>query len=133
MLGVERLMAWGLVLSFAVGALCALRVPILHFTIIVLAIVVGYAVMNIGTGSSAIDILSWAALLAVILEAGYIFPHLLFYVVYVKLLGRERRRSPDLGSGFFSYSPFSGHQDKMLPSAPEGVNAETKAGPRIQD
>ncbi|QND45352.1 hypothetical protein HB780_06270 (plasmid) [Rhizobium lusitanum] len=126
-------MAWGLVLSFAVGALCALRVPILHFTIIVLAIVVGYAVMNIGTGSSAIEIISWAALLAVILEAGYIFPHLLFYVVYVKLLGRERRRSPDLGSGFFNYSPFSGHQDKMLPSAPEGANAETKAGQRIQD
>ncbi|MEZ2218587.1 hypothetical protein [Rhizobium sp. RCC_161_2] len=126
-------MAWGLVLSFAVGALCALRVPILHFTIIVLAIMVGYAAMQIGTGSSVTDILLWSALLAVVLEAGYVFPHLLFYVVYVKLLGRDRRRSSDIGSGFFSYSPFRGHQDKMLPSAPEGVKAETKAGPRIQD
>ncbi|EJK86703.1 hypothetical protein MOV66_06210 [Agrobacterium sp. SHOUNA12C] len=126
-------MAWGLVLSFAVGALCALRVPILHFTILVLAIMVGYAVMNIGTASSAIEVFSWTALLAVILEAGYVFPHLLFYVVYVKLLGRDRRRSSGIGSGFFNYSPFRGHQDKMLSSAPERVNAETKSRPRIQD
>jgi hypothetical protein len=133
MLGVERLMAWGLVLSFAVGVLCALRVPILHFTLIVLAIMVGYAVMNIGTGSSVTEILAWSALLAVVLEAGYVFPHLLFYIVYVKLLGRDRKRSPEIGSGLFAYSPFRGHQDEMLPSAPERVNAETKAGPRIQD
>ncbi|HEY0122522.1 MAG TPA: hypothetical protein VGC14_12320 [Rhizobium sp.] len=126
-------MAWGLVLSFVVGALCALRVPILHFTIVVLAIMVGYAVMNIGTGSSVTEICAWSALLAVVLEAGYLFPHLLFYVVYVKLLGRDRRRSPEIGSGLFAYAPFHGHRDEMLPSAPEGVNAETKAGPRIQD
>jgi hypothetical protein len=126
-------MAWGLVLSFVVGALCALRVPILHFTIVVLAIMVGYAAINIGTGSSVTQIFVWTALLAIVLEAGYVFPHLLFYVVYVKLLGRDIRRSPDVGSGLFAYSPFRGHRDEMLSSAPEGVNAETKARPRIQD
>lgn len=126
-------MAWGLVLSFAVGALCALRVPILHFTIIVVAIMVGYAVMNIGTSSSVTEILAWSMLLAIVLEAGYVFPHLLFYLVYVKLLGRDRPRSPGMGPGFFTYGVFRGHQDKMLPSAPEGANAETKAGQRIQD
>lgn len=100
-------MAWGLVLSFVVGALCALRVPILHFTIIVLAIMVGYAAINIGTGSSVTQIFVWTALLAIVLEAGYVFPHLLFYVVYVKLLGRDIRRSPGVGSGLLPIARFA--------------------------
>jgi len=133
MLGAERLMAWGLFLSFAVGVLCALRVPILHFTIIVVLIIAGYVMANIGSGRSAAELASWSAILAVVLEAGYLFPHLLFYLVYVKLLGRDRSRLPaQTKSGLFASSPFHGLSDRSPQAEPESRKAE-KAQPRIQD
>lgn len=126
-------MAWGLIISFAVGVLCALRVPILHFTIIVLIVMVGYALANIGSGSSALHILRWSFVLAVVLEAGYIFPHVLLYVVYVKLLGRDIRRSTSqTGSRFFAHDLFRGRPEDGLSPKAEGASAD-KARPGMQD
>jgi len=126
-------MAWGLIISFVVGVLCALRVPILHFTIIVVIVMVGYALANIGSGNSAIDIVAWSFILAAVLEAGYIFPHVVFYVVYVKLLGRDLGRSrSQTGSRFFAHDLFRGHSDDRLSAKAESASVD-KAGHGIQD
>lgn len=126
-------MAWGLIISFAVGVLCALRVPILHFTIIVLIVMVGYALANIGSGNSAINIIGWSFILAAVLEAGYIFPHVIFYVVYVKLLGRDLGRSgSQTGSRFFAHDLFHGHSAERLAAKAESASVD-KAGRGIQD
>lgn len=126
-------MAWGLIISFAVGVLCALRVPILHFTIIVLIVMVGYAIANIGSGNSVLAVIGWSFILAAVLEAGYIFPHVLFYVVYVKLLGRDLGRpSSQTGSRFFAHDLFGGHSDERLSAKAERVSAD-KARHGIQD
>lgn len=126
-------MAWGLIISFAVGVLCALRVPILHFTIIVLIVMFGYAIASVGSGSSALGIIGWSFILAAALEAGYIFPHVLFYIVYVKVLGRDLRRpTPHSGSGFFVPDLFRSHPDDGLSPKVESVSVD-KGRPGMKD
>ncbi|GAC1045786.1 hypothetical protein [Rhizobium sp. No.120] len=126
-------MAWGLIVSFVVGALCALRVPILLFTIIVLVVMVGYALSNIGSDSSALDIAAWSFILAAVLEAGYIFPHLLLYIIYVKVLGRDIGRSKSRnGSDLFSSNLFKAHSDARLSAKAERGGVD-KARPGIHD
>ena len=126
-------MAWGLIVSFVVGALCALRVPILLFTIIVLVVMVGYALSNIGSDSSALDIAAWSFILAAVLEAGYIFPHLLLYIIYVKVLGRDIGRSKSRnGSDLFSSNLFKAHSDARLSAKAERGGVD-KAHPGIHD
>ncbi|MBB3569114.1 hypothetical protein [Rhizobium sp. BK491] len=126
-------MAWGLIVSFVVGALCALRVPILLFTIIVLIVMVGYALSNIGSGSSALDILAWSFILAAVLEAGYIFPRVLLYVIYVKVLGRDIGRSNSRnGSDLFTNNLFQAHSDARLSAKAERGGVD-KARPGMPD
>lgn len=126
-------MAWGLIVSFVVGALCALRVPILLFTIIVLIVMVGYALSNIGSGSSALDILVWSFILAAVLEAGYIFPRMLLYVIYVKVLGRDIGRSNSRnGSDLFTSDLFQARSDARLSAKAERGGVD-KARPGMRD
>ena len=126
-------MAWGLIVSFVVGALCALRVPILLFTIIVLIVMAGYAFANIGSGSSALDIALWSFILAAVLEAGYIFPRLLLYIIYVKVLGRDIGRSKsNNGSDLFARNLFQAHSDGRLSPKAERASVD-KARPGMQD
>lgn len=126
-------MAWGLIVSFVVGALCALRVPILLFTIIVLIVMVGYALSNIGSGSSALDIIAWSFILAAVLEAGYIFPRMLLYVIYVKVLGRDIGRSNSRnGSDLFTSDLFQARSDARLSAKAERGGVD-KARPGMPD
>ncbi|MGV1760061.1 hypothetical protein [Rhizobium sp. P44RR-XXIV] len=125
-------MAWGLIISFAVGVLCALRVPILHFTIIVLIVMVGYSLANIGSANSTLDNIGWSFVLAAVLEAGYIFPHVLLYLVYVKILGRDLNRSPKQRSGLSAYNLFRVHSNDRLSAKAEGTGPD-KARRGMQD
>jgi hypothetical protein len=105
-------------------------VPILLFTIIVLIVMVGYALSNIGSGNSALNIVAWSFILAAVLEAGYIFPRLLLYIIYVKVLGRDIGRSKSKnGSDLFSSNLFQTHSDaRFSPKAERGRVDKARPG-----
>ncbi|KQV70495.1 hypothetical protein ASC90_09460 [Rhizobium sp. Root1220] len=86
-------MGWEFVVAFLVGAACALRMPVLVFTIVVLIVLIAYAAASYTTGSSALSSMIWAFIFAAVLEAGYLVSHGILYLVYVKGAGRERKRS----------------------------------------
>lgn len=83
---------WALTLSFLVGAVCAVRLPVLLFTVIVVIVVVAFA--SFITASSTTETVIWAFIYAGVLEAGYLFVHCLFYLVYVRRAARTNKRSP---------------------------------------
>jgi hypothetical protein len=85
-------MPWALLISFAIGALCAARIPVLHFTVLVAAVMGAYASIGIATASPALNTVLWAAIYAVMLEAGYMFSHLLYYLIVVKVIKRDAKK-----------------------------------------
>lgn len=86
-------MPWALLISFVVGALCAARIPVLHFTILVLAVMIAYAFIGTSSGGGVIDRVLSCAAYAVLLEAGYMFSHLLYYLIVAKLIKRDNKAS----------------------------------------
>lgn len=84
-------MAWTLTVSFLVGAILAVRMPVLIFTLIVLGVMVAYALTSVSTGTSVLISVACAFLFAAVLEAGYLCSHGLFYLLYVRQGGEERR------------------------------------------
>ncbi|WP_105426788.1 hypothetical protein [Neorhizobium tomejilense] len=85
-------MTWALVIAFIIGLLCAARLPILIFTLFVLAVVIVLATTAIVLDYSISDTLTWAFLAAVALEAGCVAMNGIFYLLYVRrrVNGREQ-------------------------------------------
>ena len=86
-------MAWALVISFIIGALCAIRLPILIFTLIVALVVVVFSLTGAALGYSFSTIANWSVLLASALEAGCMATHAFFYVAFVRRKSVEKKRS----------------------------------------
>ncbi|CDN58103.1 Hypothetical protein RG1141_PA12710 (plasmid) [Neorhizobium galegae bv. officinalis bv. officinalis str. HAMBI 1141] len=86
-------MTWDLVIAFIVGLLCAARLPILIFTLVVLAVVIILATAAIVLDYSVSDALTWASLVAVALEAGCVAMNGIFYFLYVRRRVNEREQS----------------------------------------
>lgn len=88
-------MGWIIASCFVVGAVCASRIPVLIFALIVLCsslIVFGASSLAGGTAWSSIG---YAVLVAVVLEAGYVAGHLLLYLYFSRHAGRSKTRSDD--------------------------------------
>jgi len=77
-------MGWAFAICFVIGAICALRLPILIFTLIVVFVMLGYAIVGVTTGSGILAAIAWAMALATLLEAGYLFTHAILYCVYTR-------------------------------------------------
>lgn len=86
-------MTWVLVIAFIIGLLCAARLPILIFTLFVLAVVIILATTAIVLDYSISDALTWAFLVAVTLEAGCVAMNGIFYLLYVRRRVNEREQS----------------------------------------
>ncbi|RZI60640.1 MAG: hypothetical protein EOP14_00420 [Pseudomonas sp.] len=84
-------MIWALVLSASIGAICAVRLPIVIFTFISTVVVIGFMIIAALARLSALEVLGWAFLLSIALAAGCMITHLLLYALYV----RGRRESED--------------------------------------
>ncbi|MBO9196849.1 hypothetical protein J5277_22315 [Rhizobium sp. 16-449-1b] len=85
-------MPLAIVIAFIVGAVCAVRLPVLIFTLIVALVVVVFAVTSHGLGDSIGSSVLWGLAYAAALEAGYVFAHCLFYMVYVRRSSREDKQ-----------------------------------------
>ncbi|MDP9811581.1 putative membrane protein [Rhizobium tibeticum] len=77
-------MAWALLVSFVIGAICALRMPILVFTLVVVAVILTCAIASYSTGSTFLHSIGWGLLFAAVLEAGYLFTHGVLYFLYAR-------------------------------------------------
>ncbi|KKX24482.1 hypothetical protein [Rhizobium sp. LC145] len=86
-------MTWALVISFIIGAFCAIRLPILIFTLIVILVVFVFALTGIGLGYSLPTIAFWSFLLVASLEAGCAATHAFFYVMFVRRQAIEKKRT----------------------------------------
>ncbi len=86
-------MTWDLVIAFIVGLLCAARLPILIFTLVILAVVIILATAAVVLDYSVSDALTWAFLVAVALEAGCVAMNGIFYLLYVRRRVNEREQS----------------------------------------
>ncbi|WP_245306906.1 MULTISPECIES: hypothetical protein [unclassified Rhizobium] len=58
--------------------------PILVFTLIVVFVMLGYAIVGLATGSGVLAALGWGLALATLLEAGYLFTHGILYCLYTR-------------------------------------------------
>jgi len=87
-------MGWALVVSFLIGAICALRVPVLIFTLIVLVVMIAYAGVSYSTGSPFTHAIAWGFVFAVVLEAGYVFTHVFLHAFYTRLASDAEKRAP---------------------------------------
>ena len=87
-------MGWALIISFLIGAVCALRVPVLIFALIVLVVMVAYAGVSYSTGSSLMQAIAWGFVFSVVLEAGYVFTHVLLHSFYTRRASDAEKRSP---------------------------------------
>ncbi|SEI00597.1 hypothetical protein SAMN05216228_101560 [Rhizobium tibeticum] len=83
-------MAWALLVSFVIGAVCALRMPILVFTLVVIAVMIACGVASYATGSSFLHAIGWGLIFAAVLEAGYVFTHGVLFFLYARRANNER-------------------------------------------
>ncbi|RDJ03288.1 hypothetical protein [Rhizobium grahamii] len=79
-----------LAICFVLGAVSALRMPILVFTLVVMVVMAAYAIFSVVAGMSSIMAFGWSMALASMLEAGYIFTHTVLYLVYVRRADETR-------------------------------------------
>ncbi len=95
---------WALIVSFVVGAVCAVRLPILIFTLVVFLVATVFAAINIHAGISVASTAIWTIAYAASLEIGYVLAHALLYFLYIKRSERaSRQQSPlDLPSKYSS-------------------------------
>ncbi|MBB3399616.1 MULTISPECIES: hypothetical protein [unclassified Rhizobium] len=87
-------MGWALVISFLIGAVCALRVPVLIFTLIVLVVMIAYAGASYFAGSPVLNAFAWGFVFAVVLEAGYVFAHVVLHAFYARRASDTEKRAP---------------------------------------
>jgi hypothetical protein len=85
-------MEWAAAISFLIGVVCALRMPVLVFTITVLIVMIVYAIASYSTGSTLVQSVAWGLAFAVVLEAGYLFGHAILYGLYSRRTADGRRR-----------------------------------------
>jgi hypothetical protein len=103
LVGAKPLMPWALAVSFVVGAICAVRLPVLIFTLIVVFVMIAFAAASMTMGNSVLATALWSLAYAAMLEAGYIFVHGLFYLFYVKRAARgSKRPSSEIRSKYSS-------------------------------
>jgi hypothetical protein len=74
------------------GVACALRMPVLIFTLIVLIVMIAYAIASYSIGSSLLQSVAWGLAFAVLLEAGYLSGHGILYCLYSRRTAGRRRR-----------------------------------------
>lgn len=92
---------WGLLVSFLIGAVCAIRLPILHFTLIVIAGILVFACSAAYESSAGIFL--WCLAYAALMQIGYVFSNYIFHLIYARAHVRQRRNfSPVMRS---KYSP----------------------------
>jgi hypothetical protein len=85
-------MEWAAAVSFLIGVVCALRMPVLVFTIAVLIVMIAYAIASYSIGSTLLQSVAWSVAFAVVLEAGYLFGHGILYCLYSRRTAGGRRR-----------------------------------------
>lgn len=86
-------MGWAIAVSFLTGVVCALRMPILIFTLIVLIVMIACAIASYSVGSSLLQSIAWALAFAGVLEAGYLSGHGILHCLYSRrrtAVGRRR-------------------------------------------
>ncbi len=85
-------MGWAVPACVVIGAISAVRIPLLVFTVGVFVAIALVAVFGLGSGRSTTDIALMAASMATLLEGGYLAGHAILHLIY----GRERprRRQP---------------------------------------
>jgi uncharacterized protein YqgC (DUF456 family) len=83
-------MHWGLLVSFLIGALCAIRLPALHFMLVVIMGISAYALIYQGSYSSNGNLILWCIIYAAMLQVGYVFSNFIFYLIYSRAGSRER-------------------------------------------
>lgn len=86
-------MHWSFLVWILVGMVCAIRVPILHFTLVVIAGVCVYAVVFQSSYVSAGQLLVWCLIYGALLQFGYVCTHCIFYLTYIRTAVKERRSS----------------------------------------
>lgn len=86
-------MHWSFLVWILVGMLCAIRLPILHFTLVVIAGVCVYAVLFHSSYDSAGQLLVWCLIYGALLQFGYVCSHCIFYLMYIRTAAKERRLS----------------------------------------
>ena len=99
-------MFWSLFATFFVGAICALRLPIFHFTVfLVVGILIAVLIFIVG-GASEFGIIRSVIIYAVALELGYVFANYSLYLIYTKIVGRglKNHRKDDSGPLMFKES-----------------------------
>ena len=79
-----------LAICFILGAVSALRMPILVFTLVVMVVMGAYTIFSVVAGTSFFLALGLSVALASVLEAGYIFTHGVLYLVYVRRANETR-------------------------------------------
>jgi uncharacterized protein YqgC (DUF456 family) len=84
-------MHWGLLVSFLIGVICAIRLPILHFTLVVIIGVCIYGFAYHASYASNTQLLLWCIAYGGVLQLGYVFSNCIFYLVYVRTGARKRR------------------------------------------
>lgn len=85
-------MEWAIAVSFLIGVICALRMPVLIFTLTVLIVMIAYAIASYSIGSSLLQSVAWSLAFAVVLEAGYLSGHGILYCLYSQRTEGGRRR-----------------------------------------
>ncbi len=83
-------MGWAIAVCFVIGAVCALRLPVLIFALIVAVVIAAYFFIGISAGWQVAHTLAWSAVIGVALEAGYLSTHGAFYILYVRSAKRDR-------------------------------------------
>jgi hypothetical protein len=89
--------------AFLIGAVCAVRLPVLIFTLIVALVMVVFGAISYSSGYSLGSAALFAVIYAAALEGGYVLAHFVFYLVYVRRASRgDKRRSGKVTSKYSS-------------------------------
>ncbi|KGE01594.1 hypothetical protein [Rhizobium sp. YS-1r] len=83
-------MGWTFAVCVLIGAVCALRMPILVFAIVAFIVMAVYAAMSYAAGSTAWQAIGWGFLFAALLEAGYVVSYWLLYFFYSRRTAGKR-------------------------------------------
>jgi uncharacterized membrane protein len=96
-------MVWAVILSLIVGAVCAVWLPILIYTIAAAVLVIGCTVAGFIAGLGAMEIAGRAFFLTLALASGCIAAHVGLYLVYVRRKATsEKRNEVEIGSKYLS-------------------------------
>ena len=83
-------MGWALATCLLIGAVCALRVPILVFALIAFTVMLIYAVVSYSGGSTALQAVGWGFVFAAVLQTGYVLSYWLIYLLYSRRAAKDR-------------------------------------------